>query len=418
MARKRKISGVGILMGVAAVTAVISLCFLGAQSTFDTFSYIHEWDLMTQGNFPLERTPGYPFFLAMCRLIGGSSGMLWVAAILQWIVFIAVIPLAWETIRMLGCSAKITFFILMAGLCCCAEIWIFNNAANPESLCLSGLIVYCWSVIRMFRNIRPWISAVLLADIVWLLALRPAMVYILPVMALLAFVMLFRRKHLKIWAATLAGTILISAGYVCYCRQVYKQTGVFTPTIVSIVNDWAVSRGAKIVDGSLFPRDRLGKEMHWWVNECRDDYTPGEMSRELQYQAAEELERYISESGLKGYGEVARVLRGSRKDHPAEYMAGFIARFKASANHVFGLSNLTTAYIFLFIYLGVLLWQWKKRGAFPWYGTLLWILAVAHLLIPLLAAMNSWDRLDFPAWPLFLLMTATLFSGKRHSLRH
>lgn len=397
------------LMGICSLIGILCIIFYGPYVTFDTESYLLEGQNILNGMMPVERTPVYPLFLILCSLIGGESGFAYVAVIIQWMVYIAVMPLAWRTLRMLGCDRLIAAVVMLAGFVLCGEIWIFNNATNPESLSVSALLFLCWALLNLYHRPDIRMAVYTIAAIVFLIFLRPSFIYILPVGAVFFLFRLADRPHRGIWLTSLSLLLVTGAGYCWYCYGVYRQMGVFTPTGVSVLNSWESARAAGTVDTAFIADDGSGKELKELMAENGEQFSIP-MTKEEMYIAAHEMQRYTESHGPLGYKEIDRIINQSHGAHPGRYVRAIMRRTAASFTEPFGFMNLPSAYEFLFLMFPLLLWQWHRTRRFPWYISLLWALALSHLAIPLINAMNSWDRLAFPAWPLFCIMFGSLLS--------
>lgn len=391
------------VMLMAALTAVVSLAVMEPIVTVDSNSYMGEWHFFRQGQISLVRTPVYPALLALCSLAGDMPTVIWTVAILQWLLFIAVMPLVWDTLRMLGCGRIIRTILIVSLVTLCEELWIFNNALNTESLSITCLFAFIWCLTSL--TCRPRMKVMVFAIILTalLVFLRPALVYLLPVCLLFFCIKAFGKKERKIWATGIGGMIVTSALYLAYCGAVYRQTGVFTPTVVSVFNSWCSARGTGMIDPDVIPDDEAGIRLKEMMRENDKTFVP-DMTNEMSFAASIEYNTYRFSYGGENIDRMHRIITDSRKAHPLKYVKAVFSRFKAAFIQIFGQFNLGFGYTFLFLFLVVTVYFWVRRRRMPWLMLFIWTLAASHMVIPLINAMNSWDRLSLPAWTFFIAM--------------
>ena len=400
------------VMILTVLTASMSLAFLGPSVTGDTDSYMGEWQFFRQGGISLIRTPVYPALLALCSFIGDMPAVTWAVAIVQWLLFIAVMPLVWDTLRMLGCRRIIRTILIVSLVTFCAELWVYNNAVNTESLSITGLFAFIWCLTSLTRHPQMKVMVYAIILILLLVFLRPALVYLLPVCLLFFGIKAFGKRERKIWATGVGGIIAAITLYLAYCGAIYRQTGVFTPTVISVFNSWCSARGTGMIDPDVIPDDESGIKLKEMMRENDKTFVP-DMTDEMCYAAAIEYHFYRLSYGGVNIDRMHRIITDSRKAHPLKYIKAVSSRFRAAVTQMFGQFNLGFGYTFLFMFLAVAVYIWIKSRRMPWLMLFIWALAASHMVIPLINAMNAWYRLSLPAWTFFVAMIGCCASWVR-----
>ncbi|MDR1958037.1 MAG: hypothetical protein LBQ54_03170 [Planctomycetaceae bacterium] len=190
------------------------------------------------GDVDIERTPVYPAFLALHRLLFGEQYYLyWVFHSQQLIILIAIIVFYHLT----GSLLKNKILAAFATFCFAVHphLIIYNISILTESLSISCLIFFVYLLVIYYRK-PTFLKAFLSGFGVFLLImLRPAFLILLPIFILfwtcrLLFVHETRKKDVVGLI-----TIFVAFGLVLgYCYQVDKKCGIFNLTIASAFNQF------------------------------------------------------------------------------------------------------------------------------------------------------------------------------------
>lgn len=243
----------GFFAALAAVSAALLVWQLveyggASQAFYDTPSYFRAWDYIKTIHSHQARPPVYPLFAGGLRDIVGVPAMRVIVALVQWAMFVAVLPLAWQLCRRLGAGVRLTgaavsLFLLVPGF------WVLNNVVLPESMCGSLLVLLMWLVMVTTdsgsRRAMLW-SAV---TIVVLTMSKPVFVYLVAVIPVVWFTS--ARKHglrMRLPATLTAGM----AAVIClYCMAMQHTHLVFSPCIAADYNRYIQLRE----DGLMRPQD-------------------------------------------------------------------------------------------------------------------------------------------------------------------
>lgn len=243
----------GFFAALAAVSAALLVWQLveyggASQAFYDTPSYFRAWDYIKTIHSHQARPPVYPFFAGGLRDIVGVPAMRVIVALVQWTMFVAVLPLAWQLCRRLGAGVRLTgaavsLFLLVPGF------WVLNNVVLPESMCGSLLVLLMWLV--MVTTDSGSLRAMLWSavTIVVLTMSKPVFVYLVAVIPVVWFTS--ARKHglrMRLPATLTAGM----AAVIClYCMAMQHTHLVFSPCIAADYNRYIQLRE----EGLMRPQD-------------------------------------------------------------------------------------------------------------------------------------------------------------------
>lgn len=247
----------GFFAALAAVSATLLVWQLveyggASQAFYDTPSYFRAWDYIKTIHSHQTRPPVYPFFVGGLRDIVGVPAMRVIVALVQWAMFVAVLPLAWQLCRRLGAGVRLTgaavsLYLIIPGF------WVLNNVVLPESMCGSLIVLLLWLVMVTIdsgsRHAMLW-SAV---TIVVLTMSKPVFVYLVALIPVVWFTS--ARKHdvkLKLPASLTAGVAAVICIY-CMCTQ-------HTHEVMSISQTADFNRYIQLrEEGLMRPQDIVGR---------------------------------------------------------------------------------------------------------------------------------------------------------------
>ena len=247
----------GFFAALAAVSAALLVWQLveyggASQAFYDSDTYFRAWDYIKTIHSHQTRPPLYPLFAGGLRDLAGVPAMRVIVALMQWVMFVAVLPLAWQLCRRLGAGVRLTgaavsLFLLVPGF------WVLNNVVLPESMCGSFIVLLLWLVMVTIdngsRRAMLW-SAV---TIVVLTMSKPVFVYLVALIPVVWFTS--ARKHdvkLKLPASLTAGVAAVICIY-CMCTQ-------HTHEVMSISQTADFNRYIQLrEEGLMRPQDIVGR---------------------------------------------------------------------------------------------------------------------------------------------------------------
>ena len=409
-----------ILYLLALANALRLIVTQGLVFAEDSQSYLNAWhDSLALGLVDFTRTPTYPIILASLEAVGGSRFELLLIVVQHFVFLLSVWVFRKLTRLLLSSSAAGWWLTLIYALLPYTTMWA--NRMLTETFAIAGT-VFLFHQLVLFHQ-RPTLKRVF-ASTLWLLFLvflRPAFLYLLPV-CLLGWLMFWRRSA-RLARFGLLGVALVTLLEVGYCARYEARFGLFAPTNVSTVNFTYLA----FHDGLMRP-------------EYSDD--PAFRSFIEHYDGSEPIS-YCPFPTIEQYGltVVADAIRASQHDQPLQWAMKALHRFVEAADPHFApltsprnllvnaaklVFNFATLYLFLLLFSILLIRRFfvrtsslpkgEGRGEAP---SLLLLAVVGNLFTAIVGAQGEWLRLITPSLPLLLLMAGLCFCAifkPKHSI--
>lgn len=443
----------------------VSFLFLGIELWWwhgpvyepDTYSYIVACDKLADGEFDIERTPGYPVVLLLCRVIFGSY-YLWGVVFIQQLCFLLSVVLFWDLCRRY-IGSQIVGKILTALYLLLPVVLHYNYVLviEGESLCISSVIAMIWLTVMVFnrrycqgcgggksvatdesdyngRNVldkktvgRRWayyldplyISLLML----WCISMRPGYIYFIPLYAVVwLYVGCYSRFcRWRQGVVGLVGVALVSAAVVAYSQAIHKRYGYDGITYITCVNNYFFVREFDLLKPELASNDSLRIYMEEYVASSDYSLQEGwdELNRLMKYdEYFVELNHVVTESL---FSDPRKLLHGALfrcADAAAYPMVTYnIYNYDWYINsggrrsipcleelyEVF-VPRLSVVYLFLLVFFVALVWKWIKTAKFQALDWFLWGFVVSSHMVAILGAMSEWNRLTVQAFPILLLL--------------
>lgn len=414
-----------VLFGVAFLWWMASFLW-GGGPVFspDSDSYIVAMENLRSGRMDLERTPGVPLVLWGCELLAGK-GYLWVFCFLQEVVFLGSVLLLWDMGRMFVRSRGLVIGITALYLFLpCLSLFHYASGIDTESMAFGTIMLLLWMSLRILRgaeiSARESVATGIGLNIVLLfsIAVRPAYIYLIPIYAVFWCFLMFRRRSRAVLMGVtglmaLGGVVGVVGGYEERIEQEFGYEGI---TDISYMNNYFFAREYNLLLPELAENDSLRSKLREFAA-----LPPEHLWHEIVY-----LERFDH-----NYREMNRVVTASFKAQPARCVSAFLRRsanvgayrmwdysFDLRKQQVYSVfvPRMSCLYLFIAIYFGFIVWQWKRECRFPDMGFFLWGFVVCSHLAAIAGAQDEWSRLTFQAFPAVLLLfgkIASLFSLKR-----
>ena len=391
------------LVYIIAILNIIVLYFrLGICEQPDTESYMQAWEQsLLQGNLDLLRTPVYPIFLGICKLIAGEYfGCMCVT--LQNIIFLVSIYYFKKMISMVVSSENIALCLML----CYAIFPVTSGWGNillTESLAVTGIVFFTYHILTYikYRNVSSifWSAGLLL----FLILLRPVFVYLIPV-SLLLWLLLIKEHYTKAsWGCT--AVILVGMCELGYCYQFKKQFGLFATSSVSVINMSYLG----FQDGLMYPEFTDNPEYKAYISEHNGTYDPWPICLDA-------IDKF-------GYLEVNHSVKESMNAQPQEWADNALKRFvtvsKARYNISYVVSNpissifrfsFMTLFIFLLIYTIYISYYGFRHSRTPLIPIMLWMIIAGCVVTSVVGAQSDWGRLTAPSFSIFLCMIGQTIS--------
>ena len=426
----------GFFAALAAVSAALLVWQLveyggASQAFYDTPSYFHAWDYIKTIHSHQARPPVYPFFAGGLRDIVGVPAMRVIVALVQWAMFVAVLPLAWQMCRRLGAGVRLTgaavsLFLLVPGF------WVLNNVVLPESMCGSLLVLLMWLVMVTTdsgsRRAMLW-SAV---TIVVLTMSKPVFVYLVAVIPVVWFTS--ARKHglrMRLPATLTAG---MTAVICLYCMAMQHTHLVASPSQTADVNRYIQLRE----EGLMLPQDIEREDLR--------EIIAGYYARDPGMWQPVVPDSLWLEMNCINWPDIHWLNNNAMAHHPHESVMMYLRNFQRAADYdlfynplyppqaVQPLNNvwidtnpydpavmvypfyrlfrpqIRVGYVIGLWFVALWLWRWWRSGRFPALAYAVAAAMAGGYAVSIMGAPDDWARLVTPVNMLLPIMSASIFA--------
>ena len=426
----------GFFAALAAVSTALLVWQLveyggASQAFYDTPSYFRAWDYIKTIHSHQARPPVYPFFAGGLRDIVGVPAMRVIVALVQWAMFVAVLPLAWQLCRRLGAGVRLTgaavsLFLLVPGF------WVLNNVVLPESMCGSLLVLLMWLVMVTTdsgsRRAMLW-SAV---TIVVLTMSKPVFVYLVAVIPVVWFTT--ARKHglrMRLPATLTAGM----AAVIClYCMAMQHTHLVASPSQTADVNRYIQLRE----EGLMLPQDIEREDLR--------EIIAGYYARDPGMWQPVVPDSLWLEMNCINWPDIHWLNNNAMAHHPHESVMMYLRNFQRAADYdlfynplyppqaVQPLNNvwidtnpydpavmvypfyrlfrpqIRVGYVIGLWFVALWLWRWWRSGRFPALAYAVAAAMAGGYAVSIMGAPDDWARLVTPVNMLLPIMSASIFA--------
>ena len=380
---------------LSIVNCALMIYIFKVDVSFDSYTYIDAWSTFQGGSIDKWRTPVYPMFLGITKFVCGDN-YLWCVVFIQNLVYLVSIKYFFFLMQYSVENKKISLaFTFFYALYPCVST--YNCCIVTESLAVSGAIFLLYSIVKLYTSKKTVFGFFPFFWLLFLIFLRPAVVYLLPVTMVWWCIIVIKRKGAcdKPFICGMVGTILVSINLFVYIIMFKGSYGVFAPSGVGLINKYAIAKAANLIDLNATKREQL-----------------------LFYQ---EAEKYINEMGMDNFSDLVSL---SINQNKAKYAMRIIQNVRnASEENLFEpsylngyigvVSNIIGAkikmlyFLFIFYFLFLLRWMIKHRDI-PFFSCLLFMIGISNYIVIVIASPGEYGRLSLPAIPVYLIMVGQL----------
>lgn len=400
----------------AIVCAIISLFVYGvSDNCTDTGSYLTAWDNISSGHIDAFRTPIYPIYLGLVKSLFGKSYYGLAAVIGQYIVFFISINCFYTICSHFVKSSSIVFWITLF-YSINPGFYSWSSCLLTESFALSGFVFLLYSLLSLYNgyNLKGCVITSLL--IIFLLFLRPAFIYILPILSLTWITSLIIKKKKRQAIAGLTGIGFSSILLFLYISMINQEHGVFTISSVSIYNQIYISRqfgliNPNVINDSIFKSEieesyrKIGKKFDTTI--YGDSLLWVETSHYFDNYDLKEINEVLNKSfAFDPFNHILRI--GNRTWYSAGDPLFCTYAELGIINKIIGaIGRFFLIYIFLLFYIVVLV---KKsiHGNIPWESITFCLFALGNLFVIVVGAPSTWSRLFLPSYPIILIFVGQI----------
>jgi hypothetical protein len=395
-----------ILLGLFAV--------FGVQFPFDSYTYYIAWDYILSGKLDAFRTPSYPVFLGVCHAIFGNYGDV-VAILVQILVFLLSIKGFWKLASYLSKNRKIIIattavYGLVPGIATYALIPL------TELFAMCGVIFLLVLLLRMDEHLKVTDAIGFLLLLIFLIFLRPALLFLFVVMGAIALLWLFQKKIKNglIVLGSMAVTLCLLWGY---HNEISKEYNISAISCVSIANDSGIILYDSILYNRVCPTEITLED----AMKHRHSLDPNEYALYLTDMPLKEkfVKEVKSKLGIEWYVRAYyRVLDSGNYPMFQNYVCESLTLNKTQhrITDVWRTVEqrlplrLNLFWYILILYTGLLLVKLWTSKSLNWYHWALCLSCWGQMAIMYIGAGADYTRLFVPTAPLIFLLTAHIVS--------
>ncbi len=401
---------------LSGIMMIVELLCSGVRTCPDTLEFVAASDNVLRDGVDLMRTPSYPLLIKLMQvLLGGYYG--YGVVLMQVVVTLVSLKYLWCLCqRVTPRTGIVAAVVAVYGLIPFATEW--SLYLQTESLSVSGIIFMLWALVKIYDCPRPRYTLGLSLLVMFLTFLRPALLYMLVAMAIVAILWLCQRRRRQ--ALSLGVAVMLSlVSLYGYCKVFESKNGAFMLTAVSVINDEMILsreglyRDLSFDDDKLnellaeFPKgDNLDMSSHYgWAWRLRDSY-PMSVHKRFLSEAKRQL-------GVRWYWHA--LMRAYRSSELRLLDECHIYNFKAVWSLVQTLIpvKLGDFYLILIIYAVLLVCMLVKHYKSHWLSWLMLLMCLGNIAVMSIGSFGEWMRLFMPSVPLVMLITAHILSALR-----
>ena len=421
------------LAAVSAALLVWQLVEYGgaSQAFYDSDTYFRAWDYIKTIHSHQTRPPLYPLFAGGLRDLAGVPAMRVIVALVQWGMFVAVLPLAWQLCRRLGAGVilsgvVVSLYLIVPGF------WVLNNAVLPESMCGSLILLLLWLFMVTIDSGSSRTMAWSAITILVMAMLKPAFVYLVAVIPIAWFTVTRKRDPgMRLPATLIAGM----AAVIClYCMAMQHTHLVASPSKTADINRYIQLRE----EGLMRPQD-IGRE------DLRE-IIAGYYARDPGMWQPVVPDSLWLEMNCINWPDIHWLNNNAMAHHPRESVMMYLRNFQRAADYdlfynplyppkavqplnnvwidtdpddpavmVYPLYRLFRPQIWVSYVTGlwfVALWlcRWWRSGRFPAMAYAVAAAMAGGYAVSIMGAPDDWARLVTPVNMLLPIMSASIFA--------
>lgn len=388
------------------VLAIVNCVLLTVDNVYslypDSPSYLKAWESLLMGEIDLWRTPIYPIFLGCIKFVAGNA-LYPITVCLQHLIFLISIYYFHRLANWICRTPKIVFCITLI-YAIHPSISSWSNCILTESLSINGFVFLLYTTYKIWKCKSLKLCIPFTFWLFFLIFLRPAFIYLLPIYATWGIFICFKRKLIRISMIYIGSTILVGGLLLFYMKAFQQKYEVFAPSCVSTANQFYIATQFNLITSQTIS----DKELKSFI---QNNETPEKLPQHTSY--------VLSNYRIKSIQE---VVSSSFLQKPIGYLKSVIIRFCRASNYQpfsyhFGGSDLISRvispslnllYLLLLTYTFILIyWIYRKR-AIPYISCLLYMIVCSNLIVSIAGAQDEWGRLNIPVIPVYLLMLGQL----------
>ncbi|MDP4273441.1 MAG: glycosyltransferase family 39 protein [Bacteroidota bacterium] len=351
------------------------------------------------------RTPVYPYFIRLIKLFG-TTNLLQNVVLAQSIISFLTIIVFYKTLKnILKKRAVILIAALIYGIL--PSTLNFDKCILTESFSISALVVFLYFVVSYLKQPAIYKAVLFTFYIFFLIMLRPAFIFLLPVIILFWIIrMMIRKTEWKMSLSGLAASAVCILLIIGYSHLNYTCNEVNNISVVSTVNQLDI-----LIDYNIYT-DKSDTELSDYITtnihkENREDlsdsiftlFDPGRIAKYNKNCTLHHFPVYLQKSLEK----ILKTGTSSTSVIYAEFRKGVSGRWIEVISNILSLKFwfLYLLLVFDFIYI---IYLWIKSKEIPWLKICIWTIITAQFMTALLGAPNESERLFVSALPYLIVL--------------
>lgn len=403
---------------VAILEALVVIAYYGGMSYPDTPGYISAWEnAFSKSQLDIARTPVFPLFIGIAETFFGKWHLLTIVAIMQYAIAIFSIKYFFRLANML-LKSNLSAFCLTCFYYLLPSFSTWSNFVQTESLALSGSVFFCYFIVSFC--IRGGYR-LLLSTFFWLLFLiflRPSFVYILPITFVIGLLLL-RKKTLRDRSlALMIISVVSSLCLVAYMFQFKSRYGVFSSSMIGLVNEYNIGRQHGLLD----PQKASNPRLRAYVIRCYEKDGKILSSKNLEQIRLKNAEADYAFSHFS-LPDLKELVSGSYEENKSIWIQNTFKRilpfaeepfFKSyiefgTVHNIFGIMvPQGYVYIILLAYTIFIIYASFKKSRLLMFELFLLMLAGSNLIVIIVGSEDDFSRLYFPSKFIILMMLTQL----------
>ena len=379
----------------------------------DTPSYINYNYNILLGEVDYVRTPIYPYFCKLVKLIGGSYSMYSNIVLAQKILFLLSIALFYFTIKKIF-KNKFLSTILVSIYALCPFIFMWNTLILTESISIVEIVALLYLTVSYLKKPENKWAILIGIQLLILVMTRPSNVYLLAIYSLFWILELIiknpkeNKKIHKIGLLSTCGAIIIT---LLYCNQVRIHYGIFGLTSVNEINNTII-----VIDSGLY---KNGDNQNI-INDIDSFYDPNDnnttwAAREVIVQkygvdTVTKFDSYVMNSSRKDYivYMIKKIFIIGNLNMGTIYSKTVNNQFNYSINTIFNVLypiSFSITYIVLIMAFIEILYLLIKYKKLEWLLCALFSIIAGNLFLSIFFAPYETQRLCLISVPLLIILT-------------
>ena len=416
LSRKQKLYAVlWLAIIVLFICEVIAISLTkGVIFVDDSFDYFTAYYSFTHGIIDLYRTPVYPMIVGPLRgLLGPSSGGVAVVAIQYAAYFVAGWYLRRIAMKFIGnewaAICVVGVFLLFPGqLYYCTMIL-------TESLTASAVVWFTWFLVKSAPKLpTAWDSVRTAFWLIFLMLLRPVMIYLVPVtLVFYGYIWWRNRKSLRSrqGAVSVACMLLAWCVPVVYTGLMHRAYGLHTMSYIGVINNYYTVMAIDRHDYYAID-DPHTRDIATFMNSRRLDFaspydregTYWMITYTLPLANPGQFEKYVNSSLKHSRPQVAEIIKNR---------VLIVNNLKINGNSQvpFGQWLPSFKFYFLTLLVMIVMWviAWIRTKTVPIEAILLMMITLGLTAATIIGAMGDWERLTMPGiFAYYLLLAKSL----------